>query len=63
MNSVKILQNNSKMKIKKCPDCKKYTLEKNCSECNKETKTTQYKHIKINCSKNREECFEKQEEI
>jgi rRNA maturation protein Nop10 len=35
------------MKLKKCPSCKKYTLEKECSKCKSETKEAHYKYIKI----------------
>ncbi len=34
------------MKLKKCKNCKKYTLEKNCPKCNKKTDNAHYKFIK-----------------
>jgi rRNA maturation protein Nop10 len=35
------------MKLKKCPNCKTYTLKETCSKCNGKTKTPHYKFIKI----------------
>jgi len=35
------------MKLKKCKDCKTYTLKNNCSECKKPTSDAHYKFLKI----------------
>jgi len=33
-------------KIKKCVECKRYTLKKDCPSCGKKTKETSYKFVK-----------------
>jgi len=33
------------MKLKKCPECKNYTLKENCSKCNSRTKDAHYKFL------------------
>lgn len=33
--------------LKKCKECKNYTLKNNCSHCKKETLNAHYKFIKI----------------
>ncbi|MBU2616106.1 MAG: hypothetical protein KKC19_03305 [Nanoarchaeota archaeon] len=33
-------------KLKKCPECKKYTLKESCSKCKKETKDAHYKFVR-----------------
>lgn len=33
--------------LKKCPNCKKYTLKEKCSKCKKETKDAHYKFVKV----------------
>ncbi|MDP3986704.1 MAG: nucleolar RNA-binding Nop10p family protein [Nanoarchaeota archaeon] len=33
--------------LKKCPNCKKYTLKESCTKCKKETSDAHYKFIKI----------------
>ena len=36
-----------KMKLKKCKECKIYTLEENCPKCNKKTSDAHYKFIRM----------------
>ncbi len=40
-------------KLKKCPFCKKYTLNNACPECKKPTKDAHYKYIKIKSPPNK----------
>lgn len=35
------------MNLKKCPSCKKYTLELICNNCESKTKEAHYKFLKI----------------
>ena len=35
------------MKLKKCPECKTYTLKDSCSKCKSKTKEAHYKFVKI----------------
>ena len=35
------------MQLKKCPNCKTYTLKEKCPECNKNTLDPHYKFKKI----------------
>lgn len=35
------------MKLKKCPECKKYTLKELCPKCDSKTKDAHYKFIKV----------------
>ncbi|MDD5700248.1 MAG: nucleolar RNA-binding Nop10p family protein [Candidatus Nanoarchaeia archaeon] len=35
------------MKLKKCKECKIYTLKEICGKCNKKTSDAHYKFIKI----------------
>lgn len=35
------------MKLKKCENCKTYTLKDICSTCKKESKSAHYKFVKI----------------
>ncbi|MFH1365016.1 MAG: nucleolar RNA-binding Nop10p family protein [archaeon] len=35
------------MKLKKCVECKKYTLKEICSKCNEKTKDAHYKFVKL----------------
>jgi len=39
------------MKLKKCKECNKYTLEENCPKCNKKTIDAHYKFLKIRSEK------------
>lgn len=34
-------------KLKKCQNCKEYTLEENCPKCKIQTKDAHYKYIKL----------------
>ncbi|MBD3247034.1 hypothetical protein GF378_00240 [Candidatus Pacearchaeota archaeon] len=38
------------MKLKKCPNCKHYTLKDKCSKCDEKSKNAHYKYIKIKSS-------------
>ncbi len=35
------------MKLRKCPNCKSYSLQEKCLKCKIETKDAHYKYIKI----------------
>lgn len=35
------------MKLKKCQNCKEYTLKENCDKCKEKTKNAHYKFIRI----------------
>ncbi|MBU2562598.1 MAG: RNA-protein complex protein Nop10 [Nanoarchaeota archaeon] len=35
------------MKLKKCPECKKYTLKEKCPKCSSKTKEAHYKFLRI----------------
>lgn len=34
------------MKLRKCPECEKYTLKENCKNCKEKTKNAHYKFIR-----------------
>jgi len=35
------------MKLRKCPECKEYTLNENCPKCETDSKDAHYKYLKI----------------
>ena len=35
------------MKLKKCKECKKYTLKNSCPKCKKPTSDAHYKFVKV----------------
>lgn len=35
------------MKLKKCPNCKRYTLKDSCPKCESKSKNAHYKWVKI----------------
>jgi recombinational DNA repair protein RecR len=35
------------MKLKKCPNCKSYTLKEICKKCNEKTKDAHYKFLRL----------------
>jgi rRNA maturation protein Nop10 len=48
------------MKLKKCSNCKVYTLEENCKKCKIETKEAHYKFLNIkDAPKSSSEYFKK----
>ena len=43
------------MKLKKCKNCKTYTLEERCPKCSNKTSEAHYKFIKIKTSAKEEQ--------